>query len=246
MKRVQTTELNAQPMVKHEESSPEPIDSEDDDMESFYTSLGANSETLQPASSSVTTNVQSRPGQSDIDKALDIVKNVLVADFSSACHPGRSISLNSALELLCDLDENDGFSDKMKSLVLQLSKDFKDLKSRFCQAGDTIEKCTNLIKPMAEIASQLDENKEKYLKLKSVIIEAEAQIQHMHDMQTTVGKSISGDEGQINELKQKIDSLMKQKGKAKQEKKTIYDDGKKLKEKYDVAANAEEEKKTAQ
>ena len=39
---------------------------------------------------------------------------------------------------------------------------------------------------------------------------------------------------------------MKQKGKAKQEKKTIYDDGKKLKEKYDVAANAEEEKKTAQ
>ena len=99
---------------------------------------------------------------------------------------------------------------------------------------------------MAEIASQLDENKEKFLKLKSVIIEAEAQIQHLHDMQTTVGKGISGDEGQINELKQKIDSLMKQKGKAKQEKKTIYDDGKKLKEKYDVAANAEEEKKTAE
>ena len=144
------------------------------------------------------------------------------------------------------MDENDGFSDKMKSLVLQLSKDFKDLKSRFCQASDTIERCTNLIKPMAEIASQLDENKEKFLKLKSVNIEAEAQIQHLHDMQTTVGKGISGDEGQINELKQKIDSLMKQKGKAKQEKKTIYDDGKKLKEKYDVAANAEEEKKTAE
>ena len=144
------------------------------------------------------------------------------------------------------MDENDGFSDKMKSLVLQLSKDFKDLKSRFCQASDTIERCTNLIKPTAEIASQLDENKEKFLKLKSVNIEAEAQIQHLHDMQTTVGKGISGDEGQINELKQKIDSLMKQKGKAKQEKKTIYDDGKKLKEKYDVAANAEEEKKTAE
>ena len=75
---------------------------------------------------------------------------------------------------------------------------------------------------MAEIASQLDENKEKFLKLKSVNIEAEAQIQHLHDMQTTVGKGISGDEGQINELKQKIDSLMKQTGKAKQEKKTIY------------------------
>ncbi|KAL0008338.1 hypothetical protein SO802_009840 [Lithocarpus litseifolius] len=57
----ETTRLNAQPMVKHEESSPEPIDSEDDDMESFYTSLGANSETLQPASSSETQ--MSSPGQ---------------------------------------------------------------------------------------------------------------------------------------------------------------------------------------
>ena len=44
----------------------------------------------------------------------------------------------------------------------------------------------------------------------------------------------------------KIDSLTKQKEKAKQEKKTIYSDGKKLKEKWDVAANAEEEKKEAE
>ncbi|KAL0008339.1 hypothetical protein SO802_009841 [Lithocarpus litseifolius] len=103
----------------------------------------------------------------------------------------------------------------MKSLVLQLSKDFKDLKSQFCQASDTIKRYANLIKPMAEITSQLDENKEKFLKLNSVIIEAEAQIQHMHDMQTTVGKSISGDEGQINELKQKNRFFDETKGKGK-------------------------------
>ena len=104
---------------------------------------------------------------------------------------------------------------------------------------------------MAEIASQLDENKQKFLKLDSVeatiqrsIIEAETQInEHMHDK---VGRSISGAEGQINELKQKIDSLTKQKEKEKQEKKTIYSDGKKLKEKWDAAANAEEEKKEAE
>ncbi|KAF3960657.1 hypothetical protein CMV_014645 [Castanea mollissima] len=288
----------------------ETIDNEDDDMESFYTSLGAKSETSPSTSSSVITDVQSqktRPGQSEIDKALDIVKNVLATDFSSACHPGRSISLDSELELLCDLDENDGISVGMKFLVLQLSKDFKVLKSRYCQANDTIERCTNLIKPMAEIAFQLDANKQKFLELNSVeatieesIIEAEAQInelqkkldtfplaeQHMHDKQTmsTDGKSISGAEGQINELKQKIDSLSisgaeeqinelkqkidslsisgaegqinelkqnidsltKQKGKGKQEKKMLFTDAKKLKEKMDVAAKAEEEKKEAE
>ncbi|KAL0008332.1 hypothetical protein SO802_009834 [Lithocarpus litseifolius] len=250
----------------------ETIDNEDDDMEYFYTSLGAKSETSPSTSSSVITDVQpqkTRPGQSDIDKALDIVRNVLATDFSSACHPGRSISLDSELQLLCDLDENDGISVGMKFLVLQLSKDFKVLKSRCCQANDTIESCTNLIKPMAEIAFQLDANKQKFLELNSVeatiqmsINEAEAQInelqkkvntfplgeQHMHDKQTmsTDGKSISGAEGQINELKQKIDSLTKQKGKGKQEKKMIYTDGKKLKEKMDVAAKAEEEKKEAE
>ncbi|XP_075645990.1 putative disease resistance protein RGA3 isoform X1 [Castanea sativa] len=269
----------------------ETIDNEDDDMESFYTSLGAKSETSPSTSSSVITDVQSqktRPGQSEIDKALDIVKNVLATDFSSACHPGRSISLDSELELLCDLDENDGISVGMKFLVLQLSKDFKVLKSRYCQANDTIERCTNLIKPMAEIAFQLDANKQKFFELNSVeatiqksIIEAEAQInelqkkldtfplaeQHMHDKQTmsTDGKSISGAEGQINELKQKIDSLSisgaegqinelkqkidsltKRKGKGKQEKKMNFTDGKKLKEKMDVAAKAEEEKKEAE
>lgn len=250
----------------------ETIDNEDDDMERFYTSLGAKSETSPSTSSSVITDVQSqktRTGQSDIDKALDIVKNVLATDFSSACHPGRSISLDSELELLCDLDENDGISVGMKFLVLQLSKDFKVLKSRYCQANDTIERCTNLIKPMAEIAFQLDANKQKFLELNSVeatiqmsISKAEAQInelqkkvdtfplaeQHMHDKQTmsTDGKSISGAEGQINELKQKIDSLTKQKGKGKQEKKMIYTNGKKLKEKMDVAAKAEEEKKEAE
>ena len=222
----------------------ETIDNEDDDMESFYTSLEAKSETSPSTSGTVITDVQSektRPGQSDIDKALDIVKNVLATDFSSACHPGRSISLDSELELLCDLDENDGISVGMKFLVLQLSKDFKVLKGRYCQANDTIERCTNLIKPMAEIAFQLDANKRKFLELNSVeatiqmsISEAEAQI------------NVSGDEGQINELKQKIDSLTKQKGKGKQEKKMIYTDGKKLKEKMDVAAKAEEEKKEAE
>ena len=258
--------------VGHEEGSTESIDNEDDDMERFYTSLGAKSETSPSTSSSVITDVQSqktRPGQSDIDKALDIVKNVLATDFSSACHPGRSISLDSELELLCDLDENDGISVGIKFLVLQLSKDFKVLKSRYCQANDTIEMCTNLIKPMAEIAFQLEANRQKFLELNSVeatiqksIIEAEAQInelqkkidtfplaeQHMHDKQTmsTDGKSISGAEGQINELKQKIDSLTKLKGKGKQEKKMIYTDGKKLNEKMGVAAKAEEEKKEAE
>ena len=157
--------------VGHEEGSTESIDNEDDDMEYFYISLGAKSETFPSTSSSVITDVQSqktRPGQSDIDKALDIVKNVLATDFSSACHPGRSISLDSELELLCDLDENDGISVGMKFLVLQLSKDFKVLKSRYCQANDTIERCTNLIKPMAEIAFQLDANKRKFLELNSV------------------------------------------------------------------------------
>ena len=250
----------------------ETIDNEDDDMESFYTSLEAKSETSPSTSGTVITDVQSqktRPGQSDIDKALDIVKNVLATDFSSACHPGRSISLDSELELLCDLDENDGISVGIKFLVLQLSKDFKILKSRYCQANDTIERCTNLIKPMAEIAFQLDANKRKFLELNSVeatiqmsINKAEAQInelqkkvdtfplaeQHLHDKQTmsTDGKSISGAEGQINELKQKIDSLTKQKGEGKQEKKMIYTDEKKLKEKMDVAAKAEEEKKEAE
>ena len=74
------------------QGSSESIDSEDDDMKSFYTSLGADS---QSASNSVITNVQSqktRPGQFNIDKALDMVKNVLATDFSSACHPGCSIS----------------------------------------------------------------------------------------------------------------------------------------------------------
>ncbi|XP_023885427.2 uncharacterized protein LOC111997559 isoform X2 [Quercus suber] len=237
--------------IGHEGGSTESIDSEDDDIKSFYTSLGADS---QSASNSVITNVQSkktRPGQFNIDKALDMVKNVLTTDFSSACHPGCSISLNSALELLCYMDENDGISVKMKDLVLQISKDFTVLKIRFYQASNTIQRCTNLIKPMAEIASQLDENKQKFLKLDSVeatiqrsIIEAETQInEHMHDK---VGRSISGAEGQINELKQKIDSLTKQKEKAKQEKKTIYSEGKKLKEKWDAAANAEEEKKEAE
>uniref|UniRef100_A0A7N2R3B9 Uncharacterized protein n=1 Tax=Quercus lobata TaxID=97700 RepID=A0A7N2R3B9_QUELO len=258
--------------VGHEEGSTVSIDNEDDDMEYFYISLGAKSETSLSPSSSVITDVQSqktRPGQSVIDKALGIVKNVLATDFSSACHPSRSISLDSELELLCDLDENDGVSVGMKFLVLQLSKDFKVLKSRYCQANDTIERCTNLIKPMAEIAFQLDANKQKFLELNSVqatiqksIIEAEAQInelqkkvdtfplaeQHMHDKQTmsTDGNSISGAEGQINELKQKIDYLTKQRGKGKQEKKMIYTDGKKLKEKMDVAATAEEEKREAE
>ena len=168
--------------IGHEEGSSESIDSEDDDIKSFYTSLGANS---QSASNSVITNVQSkktRPGQFNIDKALDMVKNVLATDFSSACHPGCSISLNSALELLCYTDENDGISVKMKDLVLQISKDFTVLKIRFYQTSNTIQRCTNLIKPMAEIASQLDENKKKFLKLDSVeatiqrsIIEAETQ-----------------------------------------------------------------------
>nr|POE69572.1 hypothetical protein CFP56_14380 [Quercus suber] len=175
--------------IGHEGGSTESIDSEDDDIKSFYTSLGADS---QSASNSVITNVQSkktRPGQFNIDKALDMVKNVLTTDFSSACHPGCSISLNSALELLCYMDENDGISVKMKDLVLQISKDFTVLKIRFYQASNTIQRCTNLIKPMAEIASQLDENKQKFLKLDSVeatiqrsIIEAETQInEHMHD-----------------------------------------------------------------
>ena len=78
--------------IRHEEGSTESIDSEDDDMKSFYTSLGADS---QSASNSVITNVQSkktRPGQFNIDKALDMIKNVLATDFSSACHPGCSIS----------------------------------------------------------------------------------------------------------------------------------------------------------
>ena len=154
--------------IGHEEGSTESIDSEDDDIKSFYTSLGANS---QSASNSVITNVQSkktRPGQFNIDKALDMVKNVLATDFSSACHPGCSISLNSALELLCYTDENDGISVKMKDLVLQISKDFTVLKIRLYQTSNTIQRCTNLIKPMAEIASQLDENKQKFLKLDSV------------------------------------------------------------------------------
>uniref|UniRef100_A0A7N2R3C4 Uncharacterized protein n=1 Tax=Quercus lobata TaxID=97700 RepID=A0A7N2R3C4_QUELO len=106
------------------------------------------------------------------------------------------------------MDEKDGILVKMKDIVLQISKDFTVLKIRFYQASDTIQRCTNLIKPMAEIASQLDENKQKFLKLDSV----EATIQR----------------------------------KAKQEKKTIYSDGKKLKEKWDAAANAEEEKKEAE
>ncbi|XP_030967650.1 uncharacterized protein LOC115988143 [Quercus lobata] len=193
-------------------------------MKSFYTSLGAYS---QSASNSVITNAQSqktRPGQFNIDKALDMVKNVLATDFSSACHPGCSISLNSALEFLCYMDEKDGILVKMKDIVLQISKDFTVLKIRFYQASDTIQRCTNLIKPMAEIASQLDENKQKFLKLDSVeatiqssIIEAETQInEHMHDK---VGRSISGAEGQINELKQKIDSLTKQKEKQSKKRK---------------------------
>ena len=66
------------------------------------------------------------------------------------------------------MDENDGISVKMKDLVLQISKDFTVLKIRFYQTSNTIQTCTNLIKPMAEIASQLDENKQKFLKLDSV------------------------------------------------------------------------------
>jgi len=83
---------------------------------------------------------------------------------------------------------------------------------------------------MVEIASQLDENIEMFLKLNSVketiqrsIIKAEAQINELQQKVDTFPLA----EGLINELKQKIDSLTKQKGKGKQEKKMIYTNGKK-------------------
>ncbi|KAF3960662.1 hypothetical protein CMV_014649 [Castanea mollissima] len=177
------------------------------------------------------------------DSSNEIYKQASATDFSSALFPGHSISLNSALELLCDLDENHGISIGMKSLVLQLLKGLHSSESHFCQANDTIERCTNLIKPMAEIVSQLDKNKENFLKLDSV----EATIQSINESQinelqqkvdkrktSTVGESIYGAKGQINDLKQK--------GKAREEKKIIYTNGKKLKEKWDVATNAEKEK----
>ena len=100
---------------------------------------------------------------------------------------------------------------------------------------------------MAEIVSQLEKNKENFLKLDSV----EATIQSINESQinelqrkvdkqktSTVGKSISGAKRQINDLKQK--------GKAREEKKIICTDGNKLKEKWDVATNAEKEKKAAE
>uniref|UniRef100_A0A7N2L4P7 Disease resistance R13L4/SHOC-2-like LRR domain-containing protein n=1 Tax=Quercus lobata TaxID=97700 RepID=A0A7N2L4P7_QUELO len=149
-------------------------------------------------------------------------------------------------ELLCDLDES-WHLDWNEIPSASTLKGLHSSESHFCQANDTIERCTNLIKPMAEIVSQLEKNKENFLKLDSV----EATIQSINESQinelqqkvdkqktSTVGKSISGAKGQINDLKQK--------GKAREEKKIIYTDGKKLKEKWDVATNAEKEKKAAE
>uniref|UniRef100_A0A7N2LG68 Uncharacterized protein n=3 Tax=Quercus lobata TaxID=97700 RepID=A0A7N2LG68_QUELO len=190
----ETTGLNAPPMVGHEEASTVSNDSEDDDMESFYT----------------------------WEPILKLVK------------------------LLCDLDESWQL-DWNEIPSASILKGLHSSESHFCQANDTIERCTNLIKPMAEIVSQLEKNKENFLKLDSV----EATIQSINESQinelqqkvhkqktSTVGKSISGAKGQINDLKQK--------GKAREEKKIIDTDGKKLKEKWDVATNAEKEKKAAE
>ena len=147
---------------------------------------------------------------------------------------------------MCDLDES-WHLDWNEIPSASTLKGLHSSESHFCQANDTIERCANLIKPMAEIVSQLEKNKENFLKLDSV----EATIQSINESQinelqrkvdkqktSTVGKSISGAKRQINDLKQK--------GKAREEKKIIYTDGNKLKEKWDVATNAEKEKKAAE
>ncbi|KAJ7970141.1 Disease resistance protein [Quillaja saponaria] len=219
----QSEQTQAQePLIKPAESNSihrlsvgtiESILPDDDSMEAFYTAILAETTAMSPPQVSIEVNAKpSNSRQSEeTRKALNILQDFLIKDFSLLLHTGRSSTMKTTLSYLSKLSADDGISEKMKSLITQLSRDFTLWSWEYNDASMKLESNTTNLSKVDKLDEGLRANTNQFMEAAFFENELRTQLANLEEKKRELEEQINAIKADISLFSEATDNAGKRK-----------------------------------
>ncbi|KAI4357281.1 hypothetical protein L6164_001241 [Bauhinia variegata] len=144
-----------------------------ENMEAFYASIDADSSAL-PLAENTSTNIGSViiPPCEETQKALQILQDLVTKKFSLLLHPGRTGIVKNVLDHLLSLSPDDGISLRMKFVIMQLSRSFRQWSLDYNDASLKLESATANQSSIVKLEERLAANVKEFRE--AAMLESEA------------------------------------------------------------------------
>lgn len=199
-----------------------------DEMEAFYASLDAEASFLVPfrdimAVSELATN--NKPSE-ETKKALKIFEECLTKDFSDLLESKEYNTMKSALDYLSGLSANDGVTVEMRSMIMEVSREFTHCSCDYSNASMKMEITKSSMMKADELEDGIEANKKHFREMVFLENDLHSQLVYLEERKKEL-------EEQINVIKANISASESAKKKATNRKREIFEEGKMLKAQRD-------------
>ncbi|KAI9092518.1 hypothetical protein K1719_027646 [Acacia pycnantha] len=204
------------------------ITKDDDEMEAFYASLDA--ETFVPLPSKDVKSVSElktdiKPSE-EIQKAWKTFQEFLTKDFSEILEPKNYSTMKATLDYLSGLSADDGVSVEMRSVIIEVSREFTHWSWDYSNASKKMEITEASMLKVHEIAEGLEANKSHFKEVMTMKSELQSQLAYLEERKKEL-------EDQINAIKSDINAFESANKIGTKRKREIFEEGKLLKAQRD-------------
>ncbi|KAJ7975477.1 TMV resistance protein N-like [Quillaja saponaria] len=200
---------------------------DDDNMEEFYAALLAETTGVScfKGAGVNTQTINNRPNE-ETKKALQTLQDFLSKDFSLLLHSGQYSTLETMVNYLSNLSANDGISLEMKTLILRLSRYFRQWSWDYNDANVKLKLTTTDLSKVEKLEEGLKANMLRFREASSLENELDNQLASLEERKKEL-------EEQIDAIKASMYASASAKSMAAREKREIFDEGRSIKAQRD-------------
>ncbi|RDX98793.1 TMV resistance protein N, partial [Mucuna pruriens] len=200
----------------------------DADMEAFYAVLDAETSVVSPNNDSrVVSELANKMPSEETKKALKTLQDFVTKDFSVLLGPCEYNIMKDTLDYLINLPAEDGISVEIRSLIIQVSRQFTHLSWDYTCEGKKIESTTAKLLKADELEVGLEANKIYFKEVMCLENELCNELAYLEERKKEL-------EEQINAVKANISASQAARNIATQTKREIFAEAKILKAQRDV------------
>ncbi|KAI4357307.1 hypothetical protein L6164_001266 [Bauhinia variegata] len=202
-----------------------------ENMEAFYTSIEADSSTL-PLAENTSTNIGSViiPPSEETKKALQILQDLVTKKFFFFLNPGRTGFMKNVLDYLLNLSPDDGISLRMKFVIMQLSRSFRQWSLDYNDASLKLESATANQSSIVKLEECLSANVKEFREAAMLESEASSKLANLEAKKREL-------EDQINAIEENIADCKLARDAAAKRKRQAFENGRTLKSEKDDLKN---------
>ncbi|XP_028805584.1 TMV resistance protein N-like isoform X2 [Neltuma alba] len=196
---------------------------DDEEMEAFYASLDA--EIFVPLPSKDITSISElktdiKPSEG-IQKAWKTFQEFLTKDFSEMLEPKNYSTMKATLDCLSGLSADDGVSIEMRSVIIEVSREFTHWSCDYSNASKKMKITEASVLKMHETTESLEANKSHFKEVMTMKNELHSQLAYLEERKKEL-------EDQINAIKSDIRAFESAEKMVTKRKREIFEEGKLL------------------